>query len=115
MEELNEHKNTACSEALIWRLTEEEGPLNIKDSNYEKCSFHNTNRVLSDEHREKAHKGPIKCVTCGNISLNMESFREHGKKHMKEIRKRNSQYPAKANNFKCTPCKTNDELMNHLS
>ena len=119
MEELKEHKNTACSEALIRRLTEEEGPLNIKDSNCEKCSFQNTNRVLLDEHREKAHKGPIKCVTCGNISLNMESFREHGKKHMEEIKKRSSHYPGKANNFKCSPCKvfykTNDELMNHLS
>ena len=118
MEELTEHKNSACSEALIRRLTEE-GPLNVKDSNCEKCSYQNTNRVLLNEHKERAHKGPIKCVTCGDVSLDMKSFREHGKKHMAEIKQRNSPYPGMANNFKCTPCKvsfkSHKEMMDHIS
>ena len=76
-EEMKEHKRTSCSEALIKKLTEE-GPLEPKDSNCEKFSFQSTNRVILDKHKEKSHKGPIKCTTCGTICQNMKSFREHG-------------------------------------
>ena len=117
MDELTEHKNSACSEALI-RILTEEGPLNEKDRNCKNCSFRSTNRVILNEHNDKAHNGPIKCVTCGNISPNMENFRQHGKKHLAEIKMRNQSYPGMSNNFKCTPCKvsykSNNELMDHL-
>ena len=111
VKELGEHKRNACSEALIKILTEE-GPLDIKDSNCGKCSFQSTNRVLLNEHKERAHKGPIKCTTCGHISPNMESFRKHGKKHMVS-------FPITQTKFECTPCNktftTYDANMDHLS
>ena len=79
----------------------QEGPLPKEDSKCDQCSFESTNRVLLNEHKEKGHS-IIKCVTCGDESVDMESFRNHGKKHQVQLSKEE---------FKCDNCSFQGENM----
>ena len=113
-EELRDHKRTKKAESrakdpayggLLVKGVDgspnQEGPLLKEDSKCDQCSFESTNRVLLNEHKEKGHS-IIKCVTCGDESVDMESFREHGKKHQVQWSKEK---------FKCDKCSFMGENM----
>ena len=71
--------------ATIPKSNNEEGPLSYIDSKCGKCNFVSKNRVLLDEHREKTHPKELKCLMCGSIAPNLESFKKHKKKHKAEL------------------------------
>ena len=116
-----QHNNLAKSdtrdEASIG-MVNKEGPLSLEESSCNQCSFQSNNRVLMGEHKHKEHNNPIKCVTCGEVSIGMTNFRVHGRKHRSEFQ--NGAILTLQNMlFKCNQCsfqgETKVQFNNHNS
>ena len=74
---------------------------------------------MQDHKESHKEKSDFKCLMCGSIFPNLESFKKHKKKHNQELNVGKSlDYPMNVYTFKCTPCqisfKTHEDLMEHM-
>ena len=94
-ESLKEHNREAKAksraEASVEKHQEEEGPLAEEESQCDKCSYKDKNRVLLSEHKEQVHTNRV-CQFCGNVSPNEEGFKIHSRVHGTDLGEQSQQY-----------------------